>query len=119
MRLEDKRLNLKEGSIPSLFPSKEDIDAGSETWVESQSQSHAATQVPPPLSSANEWLSKSRVKDIEPAMKYWEWFTRSPALVGQSTLGNKEGTGDAFEGAPGSHKKRRDREISNHRARLV
>ena len=32
MRLEDKRLNLKEGSIPSLFPSKEDIDAGSETW---------------------------------------------------------------------------------------
>ena len=32
MRLEDKRLNLKEGSIPSFFPSKEDIDAGSETW---------------------------------------------------------------------------------------
>ena len=30
MHLEDKRLNLKEGSIPSLFPSKEDIDAGSE-----------------------------------------------------------------------------------------
>ena len=52
--------------------------------MESQSQSHAATQVPPPLSSANEWLSKSRIKDIEPAMKYWEWFTRSPALVGQS-----------------------------------
>ena len=91
MRLEDKRLNLKEGSIPSLFPSKEDIDAGSETWVESQSQSHAATQVPPPLSSANEWLSKSRIKDIEPAMKYWEWFTRSPALVGQSTLGKQRG----------------------------
>ena len=32
MRLEEKRLNLKEVSIPSLFPSKEDIDAGSETW---------------------------------------------------------------------------------------
>ena len=32
MRLEDKRLNLKEGSIPTLFPSKKDIDAGSETW---------------------------------------------------------------------------------------
>ena len=32
MRLEDKRLNMKEGSIPTLFPSKKDIDAGSETW---------------------------------------------------------------------------------------
>ena len=32
MRLEDKRLNLKEGSIPTLFPSKKDIDTGSETW---------------------------------------------------------------------------------------
>ena len=32
IRLEDKRLNLKKDSIPSLFPSKEDIDAGSETW---------------------------------------------------------------------------------------
>ena len=31
MRLEDKRLNLKEGSIPTLFPSKKAIDAGSET----------------------------------------------------------------------------------------
>ena len=31
MRLEDKRLNLKEGSIPTLFPSKKDIDTGSET----------------------------------------------------------------------------------------
>ena len=87
--------------------------------MESQSQSHAATQVPPPLSSANEWLSKSRIKDRDLAMKHWEWFTRSPAVVGQSTSGNKEGTGDVFEGAPGSHKKRRDREISKHRARLV
>ena len=33
--------------------------------------------------------------------------------------GNKDGTGDAFEEAPGSDKKRRDREISNHRAHLV
>ena len=32
IRLEDKRLNLKKDSIPSLFPSKKDIDAGSETW---------------------------------------------------------------------------------------
>ena len=32
MRLEAKRLNLKEGSIPTLFPSTKDIDAGSETW---------------------------------------------------------------------------------------
>ena len=60
MRLEDKRLNLKEGSIPTLFPSKKDIDAGSETWT-NQSQSHAATQVPPPLSSAYEWPSKHDV----------------------------------------------------------
>ena len=87
--------------------------------MESQSESHAATQVPPPLSSANEWPSKSGIKDRDPAMKHWEWFTRSPAVVGQSTLGNKEGTGDAFEEAPGSHKKTRDRKISNHRARLV
>ena len=61
--------------------------------MESQSQSHAATQVPPPLSSANEWPSKSRIKDRDPAMKHWEWFMRSPAVVGQSTSGNKEGTG--------------------------
>ena len=33
--------------------------------------------------------------------------------------GNKDGTEDVLEGAPGSHKKRGDREISNHRARLV
>ncbi len=32
IRLEDKRLNLKEGSFPNLFPSKKDTDAGSETW---------------------------------------------------------------------------------------
>ena len=32
MRLEAKRLNLKEGSIPTLFPSTKDIDGGSETW---------------------------------------------------------------------------------------
>ena len=32
MCLVDKRLNLKEGSISTLFPSKKDIDAGSETW---------------------------------------------------------------------------------------
>ena len=32
IRLEDKRLNLREGSIPSLFPSTKDIGAGSETW---------------------------------------------------------------------------------------
>ena len=33
--------------------------------------------------------------------------------------GNKDGTEDVLEGAPGSHKKRRDGEISNRRARLV
>ena len=88
MRLEDKRLNLKEGSIPSLFPSKEDIDAGSETWWNHRiNLMHAATQVLPPLSSANVWRRKSRIKDRDPAMKYWEWFTRSPAVVGQSTPG--------------------------------
>ena len=32
MCLEDKRLNLNESSVPTLFPSKKDIDAGSETW---------------------------------------------------------------------------------------
>ena len=32
IRLEDKSMNLKEGSIPTLFPSKKDIRAGSETW---------------------------------------------------------------------------------------
>ena len=52
IHLEDKRLNLKEGSIPSLFPSKKDIDAGSET-----------------LSSAYEWPSKSRMKDRDPTLK--------------------------------------------------
>ena len=62
------------------------MDAGSETWVESQSQSHAATQVHPPLSSANEWLSKSRIKDRVPAMKYWEWFPCScgPKYIGET-----------------------------------
>ena len=62
---------------------------------------------------------ETEIKDRDPAMKHWEWFMRYPAVVGQSTSGNKEGTGNAFEGAPGSHKKRRDREISNHRASLV
>ena len=32
IHLEDKGLNLKKGSIPSLFPSKKDIDTGSENW---------------------------------------------------------------------------------------
>ena len=32
MLLEDKRMNLKEGFFPTLFPSKKDIDAGSDTW---------------------------------------------------------------------------------------
>ena len=37
--------------------------------MESQSQSHAATQVPPPLSSAYEWPRKSRIKDRDPALR--------------------------------------------------
>ena len=41
MHLENKRLNPKEGSIPTLFPSKKDIDAGSETWT------HFTPSVPP------------------------------------------------------------------------
>ena len=48
MRLEDKGLNLKEGSFPTLYSSKEDIDAGSETWW-NRRVNHMLlyTQVPP------------------------------------------------------------------------
>ena len=78
--------------------------------MESQNQSHAATQVPPPLSSVYEWPSKSRIKDRDPSLKNIGSGVRDPLqLWAKVDLGNKEGTGDAFEGAPGSHKKMRDR----------
>ena len=62
MRLEDKGLNLKEGSFPTLYPSKEDIDAGSETWWNCRvNHMLLYAQVPPPLSGAYEWPSKQDV----------------------------------------------------------
>ena len=49
MRLEDNGLNLKEGSFPTLFPSKDDIETGSEIWGNRRLNLMLLyTQVPPP-----------------------------------------------------------------------
>ena len=62
----------------------------------------------------------SRIKDSDPALKASGVVYRDPLrLWAKVHRGKKEGTGDTLAGAPGSHKKRRDREISNHRVRLV
>ena len=55
--------------------------------MESQSQSHAATQVPPPLSSAYEWPSKSSIKDRDPTLKALGVVYEIPCSCGPKYIG--------------------------------
>ena len=68
------------------------------------------------------WFSSALVQDQEQRFcteRIWSSLRDSLQLWAKVHWGNKEAAGGAFKGAPGSHKKRRDREISNRRTRLL